>query len=142
MPKIDKIEYAKRLFAIQGWIIDGVPAGLICRQIINSGWTTAKKDIDKQRSAERMLKAARDQWTEIPEAEINQKRKIRIAKLEQKQRSMKAEYLGTPAGLNAWAKLEKMIIELEGSRAETSLKLKRDIDNPLVDLSKLPIVFK
>jgi len=140
MASIDKIEYSRRLFEIQGWIIEGWPAGMIIRQIIANEWTEAKTLDNQERSARRMLAAARDNWVEDMEVNINKQRKIRIAKLEQMQRGMKAEFRCTPQGLSALARIEKLIIDIEGSKFESSLKMKED--NPDVDLSKLPIVFK
>jgi hypothetical protein len=106
--RVDKTEYLKRIFAIQGWIVEGVQSALIIRQILSSEWCNS------QRHAERMLKNARDLWTEIPEAEMEQKRRLRISKLEQYQRSLKDLYKGTPAGISALTAVEKLIIELEG----------------------------
>lgn len=106
--KTDKTEYLKRIFAIQGWILEGVQSALIIKQILNHNWCQS------QRHAERMLQQARDLWTSIPEAEISQKRKLKIAELQQLKRSLKEQYKGTPAGISAMARIDKMIIHLEG----------------------------
>ena len=115
--RVSKIEYDKRIFAIQGWIIDGVQSSLIVRQILNQQWC------ESQRHAERMLKDARDLWTEIPEAEISQKRKLKVAELQQMKRGLKDEFKGTPAGIRAMVAIEKEIILLEGLRPAAKVEL-------------------
>jgi hypothetical protein len=117
MAKASKIEYARRIFAIQGWILEGVQSALIVRQIISSNWCTST------RHAERMLKDARDLWTEIPEAEINQKRKLKIGELQQLARSMQERFKGTPAGIRAIVSVQKEIIKLDGIAPPTKVEL-------------------
>ncbi len=113
MPKIDKIEYMRRIFTIQGWIIDGVQTSLILKNIISQGWTEAKSDDNKKRSAARMLKDARDLWTDIPEAEIEQKRKLRIDEMKQYKRNLQERFKGTPSGIFALIAVDKEINKLE-----------------------------
>lgn len=108
MPKTDKIEYAKRIHQIQGWIVDGVQSALIVKQVVANGWCQS------DRQAQRMLQTARDEWTKMPEAEMDQRRKIKIAELQQLKRSMKEQYKGTPSGIFAQLAVEKEIVELEG----------------------------
>ncbi len=115
--RADKLEYTKRIFTIQGWIIEGIQPTLIIRQILTSNWCQS------QRHAERMLKAARDAWTEIPEAEISQKRKVKISQLEQYKRSLKEEFKGTPAGIRALMFVDKEIILLEGLRKPAKIEV-------------------
>lgn len=114
--RVDKTEYMRRLFIIQGWIVEGVQAALICRQILNSNWC------ESQRHAERMLKDARDIWTKVPEAEINQKRKLKIAELQQMARSMSDVHKKTPAGIRALMAIQKEIIKLEGLAPATKVE--------------------
>ena len=102
---------------VQGWIIEGVQSALIIRQILNSGWCQS------QRQAERYLKAARDMWTDIPEAALEQKRKIKVAELQHIKRSLQDKYKGTPAGIRALMSVDKEIIMLEGLRKPTKLEL-------------------
>lgn len=123
MPKISKIEYHKRLFAIQSWILEGIPSGLIVRQIISSGWTDAQKELDQKRSAERMLANARNYWVEQEDAAIEVKRKLRIARLERIGNKLNDNYKSTPQGVMAQVAVEKLIIELEGSKAPTKVEL-------------------
>lgn len=115
--RVDKTEYMRRIFIVQGWIIEGVQSSLICRQILNSKWC------ESQRQAERYLKSARDLWTDVPEAEIEQKRKLKVAQLEQLKRTLKDEYKGTPSGIRALAYIDKEIISLEGLRKPTKVEV-------------------
>ena len=115
--RADKNEYTKRIFTIQGWIVEGVQSALIVRQVLNNGWC------ESQRHAERMLKAARDAWTEIPEAEIAQKRRLKITQLEQYKRNLKEEFKSTPAGIRALVAIEKEIIMLDGLRKPNKIEL-------------------
>lgn len=115
--RVDKIEYQRRIFIIQGWIVDGIQSSLICRQILSQNWCQS------QRHAERMLKKARESWTEIPEAALDQKRKLKVARLEQIVRNLKEEFKSTPAGVRAIMSVEKEIIMLDGLRKPTKVEL-------------------
>jgi hypothetical protein len=124
--RTDKTEYLKRIYTIQGWIVEGIQSALIVRQILNNNWCSS------QRHAERMMKAARDLWTEIPEAELEQKRKIKIAELQQYKRSLKDQYKGTPAGIRALVAIDKEIILLEGMRKAVKMELSGEGGTPLI----------
>ncbi len=115
--KTNKTEYLQRIFTVQGWIIEGVQSSLIVRQILSNQWCQS------QRHAERMLQQARDLWTDIPEAEIEQKRKLKIAQLEQYKRSLKDIYKGTPAGIRALVAVDKEIIMLQGLRKPSKVEV-------------------
>lgn len=143
MPKIDKIEYQRRLFAIQGWIIEGIPSGLIVRQIISSGWTNAIKEKDRKRSAERMLKDARDEWTSCEDVAIKQKRELRISRLERIGNKLDDKYKTTPAGVMAQIAVEKLIVELEGTKASTKVEVTGKDGEPIkTEITKHEVVFK
>lgn len=131
MPKIPSLDYDKRIFEIQGWIINGVQSALIVKQILDAGWSNAKKECDRVRLAKRMLADARNRWTDIEEGKIEQKRKIRISKLEQYQRSLNEKYKGTPGGIRALVAAEKLIIELEGSKAPTKVEVAGNNGQPI-----------
>lgn len=111
--RTNKLEYEKRIFTIQGWIVEGIQTALIIRSILENKWCESK------RHAERMLKAATDLWTEGPTLEIEKKRKIKVAQLEQQKRTMKESFKGTPAGMRAILAIDKEIILLEGLRKST-----------------------
>ena len=115
--KASKVDYLKRIYAIQGWIIEGVQPALIIRQILTNEWCQS------QRHAERMLKAARDLWTEIIDADISQKRKLKISELQQLKRTLQEKYKGTPGGIRAIMSIEKQIIEIEGLKPPTKVSL-------------------
>jgi hypothetical protein len=145
MPKISSIEYEKRIFAIQGWIIEGVQSALIVRQIISSGWTNAEKECDKVRSAERMLKAARDKWISIEEANIEQKRKLRVDEMKQYKRKLQAKYQGTPAGIFACVAVDKEINKLENLYPSTKIEVTGKDGEPIktqTEITKHEVVFK
>lgn len=106
--RASRTEFKQRIFIIQGWIIDNTPSALMVQQILLKQWCTT------ERHAERMIAAARREWVKHETTNIDEKRKLMILSLKQRQRSMKEEYKGTPAGIRALAYLDKMIIELEG----------------------------
>ena len=116
MPRADKIEFEKRLFTIQGWIIDGVPAALIIQQVMQRNWSQST------RHAERMLAAARKKWVEFETDDIEQKRKLKVQQLQHLKRSLGEKYKGTPGGIRAIVAVEKEIIKLEGLAAPIKLE--------------------
>lgn len=115
--RADKTEFLKRIFAVQGWIVEGIQPALIIRSIITSNWC------ESERQAYRMLKKARDLWTEVPEAELAQKRQLKVSELQQLKRSLKEGFKGTPAGIRAMVAIDKEIIMLEGLRKPTKVEL-------------------
>lgn len=117
-PRVDKTEYMRRIFAIQGWIMEGVQSALIIRDVLEN-----RKWCQSRRHAERMLKEARELWASVPEAEIEVKRKLYISKLEQQKRSLKEKYKGTPAGIRACTAIDKLIIEMEGLMRPQKIEL-------------------
>jgi hypothetical protein len=109
------IEKEKRLFTIQGWLLEGVPDRLIIKQILQS-WPI------ELRQAERYVKEAYASWKKLEGVNIDMKREIKIAELKQLKRSLAKEHQGTPAGVNSILGVEKEIIKLEG------LELAKQID--------------
>lgn len=107
-PRIDSIEYNRRIFIIQGWIVDGIQPALIIRQILTQQWAQSK------RHADRMLAAARDEWVKVPIADIEQRRQIKVLELQQYIRNMDERYKKTPTGIQAIAAIQKLIITLDG----------------------------
>ena len=114
-PKSTAIGKEKRLFTIQGWILEGVPDRLIVKQIF-AVWGIGV------RQAQRYIQEAYSSWAKIEGVSIEMKRELKIAKLKQDIRSLRPEFRGTPAGLRAVTLIEKEIIKLEG------LELPRQID--------------
>ncbi len=115
--KTDKTEFLRRLFIVQGWIVEGVQSSLIIRQILNHKWCTS------QRQAERYLQQARDLWTEMPEMKLEQKRALKVVELQQIKRNMSDEFKKTPGGVRALMAVEKEIILLEGLRMPSKISL-------------------
>jgi hypothetical protein len=119
MPKIDKIEFEKRIRIVQEWIIEDWQSVDIIAQIIDK-WGLA------QRQAKRYISHARKKWAAEDQEHIDARRKRKILKLQKLARSLKDPYKGTPAGLRSIIIVEKEIIKLEGMHPfiEASLKVK------------------
>ena len=111
-----KIEKEKRIFIVQGWIIEGIQDNIIAKNIVER-WGL---DI---RQAQRYVREAYEKWKKIEGVNIDMKREMKIAKLQQMIRTMKEEYKGTPAGIQAVMSVEKEIIKLEGLEPSKSLTL-------------------
>jgi hypothetical protein len=107
MAKCTALEKEKRIFTIQGWIIDGVQDYLILKQA-KTQWGIGL------RQARNYLKAAYENWKQDEDVTIDLKREAKIAELKQIKRSLKEEHKGTPAGIRAIMAVEKEIIKIEG----------------------------
>lgn len=105
--RANQIEMEKRVFTIQGWIIEGVQDHLICKNAVDK-WGFSL------RQAQRLVSKAYNEWKKLPDVDIEQKRLLKIALLKQSKRTLKDEYKGTPAGLKVLLDYEKEIIKLEG----------------------------
>ena len=97
----------RRILTVQGWLIDGVQDDFILRQI-KTEW-----DISL-RQARTYLKWAYERWKQQEDITTQNKRDKKIADLQELRRSLKAEFKGTPSGINAIIRIEKEIIKLEG----------------------------
>lgn len=115
-PKATDIEKSKRLFTIQGWILDGVADPLIVKQITQQ-WNLSK------RQAFRYIKEAYTDWHKIEGVTLDMKREMKIAELKQAKRSLQEQYKGTPSGIRALMMVEKEIIKLEGIVLPKELKI-------------------
>jgi hypothetical protein len=104
--RVTKEEKERRIFTVQGWIIEGVHDDFMMRQMRNQ-WGISS------RQAKRYLKSAYSNWKGDEEIDIETKRQAKIAELKHDLRSLKPEFRGTPQGLNAKARIQKMIIRLE-----------------------------
>lgn len=111
-----KIEKEKRLFIVQGWIIEGVQDHLIVKNIVERWGLTV-------RQAQRYVKDAYENWKEIEGVKVSMKRTLKIARYKQLIKSLKDEYKGTPAGIRAIAEVEKRIDLLEGIEPSKTLTL-------------------
>lgn len=120
-----KLETEKRVFTIQGWIINGIQDYLILKNI-EQEWGVCR------RQSKNLLQKAYKIWHEDQEASIEQKRALRIAELKQNIRSMKDQYKGTPQGMTAINQIQKEINKLEGIYPATRHILQGDKENPIV----------
>ncbi|WP_445454094.1 hypothetical protein [Flavobacterium sp. 25HG05S-40] len=114
-----KIEKEKRIFIIQGWIIEGVQDRLIVKN------AAERWDIDI-RQAQRYVREAYESWKKIEGINIDMKRDMKIAQMKQLVRTLKDEYKGTPAGIQAIMAVEKEIIKLEGLELPKDINLSMD----------------
>jgi hypothetical protein len=122
--KSTKLETEKRVFTIQGWIINGVQDYLILKNI-EQEWGVGR------RQAKNLLQKAYSIWHEDQEATVEQKRALRIAELKQNIRSMKDQYKGTPQGMTAVNQIQKEINKLEGIYPVHRVMIQGDKDNPI-----------
>lgn len=126
MSKISKAtndEKERRIFTVQGWIVDGVQDYMIKRQIM--GWGLSG------RQADRYIKLAYERWKPIEEISIEERRAAKIADLKQLRRSLQEKFKGTPEGIRAIMNIEKQIIRLEDITPARRLQLSGDSENPL-----------
>ncbi|UYW01784.1 hypothetical protein K5I29_02340 [Flavobacterium agricola] len=120
-----KIETEKRVFTIQGWIINGVQDYLILKNIEDQ-WGVGR------RQAKNLLRKAYEIWHEDQEATVEQKRALRIAELKQLARSLKDSYKGTPNGITALMQIHKEINKLEALYPPNRIVHEGNKDNPVV----------
>ncbi|MCZ8144877.1 hypothetical protein [Flavobacterium sp.] len=107
--RVTKIEKERRLFIIQGWIIEGIQDNLIVKNIVEkTDW-----GIDV-RQAQRYVRDAYLSWQKIQGIKIDAKREMKIARLQQLTKSLGEEYRKTPSGLRTILAIEKEITKLEG----------------------------
>lgn len=106
-PRVDKVEYERRIRNVQEWLVDDWPYQDVITQI------TKKWDLE-ERQAKRYIKDARERWSKAAQIKIDERRGRRIESLQKLKRSIKAEFMGTPAGMQAQLAIEKEIIKLEG----------------------------
>ena len=116
MPKIEKIEYEKRIRIVQEWILEDWPSCDIVTQIYQT-WRL------EHRQAKRYISEARKRWNNDEEDIIDQKRRQKVASLKKLKRTLKAGFTGTPAGIRAILAVDKEIIQLEGLRKPTKIDL-------------------
>lgn len=123
--RVSKLETEKRVFAIQGWIINGVPDYLILKNI-------EQQFKVERRQSKNLLRKAYEAWHEEEEATVEQKRSLRIAELKQDIRSLKEEFKGTPKGMAVVNAIKKEITKLEALYPIRRMILQGDPENPIV----------
>lgn len=124
--KSTKIETDKRVFTIQGWIINGVPDYLILKNIEQSDWNIGR------RQAKNLLQKAYKIWHNDEEATVEQKRSLRIAELKQDIRNMSVEFKNTPKGMSVLLAYKKEISKLEALYPAHKVMIQGDKENPVV----------
>lgn len=122
--KSSKIETEKRIFTIQGWILNGVPDYLILKQCVTE-WNIG------ERQAKNLKAKAYEVWHENSKIEIDHKRQMKIDELKQAKRNMKDIYKGTPIGMRVLLQYDKEINKLEGIIPERRMPLKGDPEAPI-----------
>lgn len=124
MSKSSQVEKEKRIFTIQGWIIDGVQDYLILKQV-HQNWGIGI------RQARRYVAEAYQRWKSDETISIDQRRSARIAELQQDIRSMGDEYKKTPTGLRTMLAFKKELSKLEDLYPARKIQLSGDVTNPV-----------
>jgi len=120
-----KLETEKRVFTIQGWIINGVPDYLILKNI-------EQQYAVCRRQSKNLLQKAYKIWHEEQQSTIEQKRSLRIAELKQDIRSMKEIHKGTPQGMSVVNSIKKEISKLEALYPARTHIIQGDKEKPLI----------
>ncbi len=124
MPKIDKIEFDKRIRIVQEWIIDDWRPVDIIKQI-ELKWGL------QDRQAKKYISLARSQFNEDEDTRVEQKRRFKVDSLRKLKRSLKDQFKGTPAGIRAIMAVEKQIIKLEGLEPPANIRIAGPNGEPL-----------
>lgn len=122
--KASKVEYERRVFTIQGWIIDGVQDYLILKQVMNWGLSL--------RQARRYIAEAYDRWKKEATINIDTRRDARIAELQQDIRGMDEKFRKTPLGLRTILAYKKELSKLEDLYPARKIAVSGDPDKPLI----------
>jgi len=125
-----KLETEKRVFTIQGWIINGVPDYLILKNI-EQQFMNKDGEYIKRRQSKVLLQKAYKIWHDEQEATVEQKRSLKIAELKQDVRSMDAKFKNTPQGMAVLLNYKKEINKLEAIYPVTKIMIQGDKDNPI-----------
>ena len=108
--------HEKRIHQVQSWILQDIPSDMIVRQIIQLDWC-------KERQARVYLKDASERWAKAASNDIETKKRIKIAELQERKRSLKEEFRGTPGGMKILNDIDKMIIALDGLNTPVEVNL-------------------
>ena len=135
MPKTSKVILEKRIFTVQGWLIDAVPDYLILKQIIDN-WNLSR------RQARRYLDDAYKRWNVDTDATTDDKRQHAIARLQNEIRTMDEKFKNTPAGKATILRYEKEINKLEGLYRPKKVQLSNDPENPVEIGGSQVVVFQ
>lgn len=130
-PKSSKLEMDRRIFTIQGWIVNGTPDYLILKNIEEKFKNNLGVNVCRK-TAKNLLKRAYEVWCRDQAATIEQSRIMMIAGLEQDIRNMKESYKGTPQGMSVVNSIKKEISRLKDLYPAKRHLIQGDQDNPLV----------
>lgn len=108
MRKADGILFAKRVNQVQAWILQDIPVDMMIRQIIQLDWCTT------DRAAYNYISAAKERWIRNLDQDVNEMVKLKVIELQERKRTLKEEFKGTPAGIKALNEIDKLIIDLLG----------------------------
>lgn len=134
MSKASLLEKEKRIYTIQGWIIDGVQDYLILKQVQNWGVGI--------RQARRYVAEAYKRWKSDESISIEQRRSARIAELQQDIRGMDEKFRKTPLGLRTMLAFKKELSKLEDLYPARKFLHGSDPDNPLPENSTQVSIFQ
>jgi hypothetical protein len=128
-----KEELERRIFMVQGWIIEGVSEFLIKKQAVTQ-WGVSF------RTAKRYMKTAFDGIKPDLERTIEDKRAGKVAELEQRKRNIEQRFRHTPEGIRVMNDIDKMIIRLESLEPAKELMIKGDAKQPLHHQVEIKVV--
>lgn len=124
MPKISNLEVKQRVFKITEWIIQGMPVYKLDAKI-------AEEFEVGPRQIKRYKEKAMELWRVDVEADLINKRNMRIDDLQNDIANLGEKYKGTPAGLTAILRIKKEISKLQDLYPARKIQLKNDPDNPV-----------
>lgn len=126
-----KLETEKRVFTIQGWIINGLPDYLILKNC-QEKFSNKEGDFLSRSQSKKLIQKAYQTWHQSEEASIEEKRSLTISSLKQDVRNMTSEFKNTPQGMAVLLNYKKEINKLEALYPVTRIMLQGNKENPLV----------
>lgn len=133
MPKVDNIEYEKRIRIVMEWILDDWRSTDIIAQIVIK-WGVV------ERQAKRYVSEARKRWMKDESIVLEQKRKLKSESLKKLKRSLHDRYKGTPEGIRAVLMVERELIALEGLSMPTKIAQTNTLGEDIPQLKTIIIM--
>lgn len=122
--KVSRLESQQRIFQVVEWIIQGMPVYKLDAKI-------AEEFGIGSRQIKRYKEKAMELWRVDVEADLINKRNLRIDDLKNDIANLDPKYKGTPAGLTAVLRIKKEISKLEDLYPARKIQVKNDPDNPI-----------
>lgn len=122
--RVSNLEAKQRIFKITEWIIQGMPVYKLDAKI-------AEEFEVGPRQIKRYKEKAMELWRVDVEADLINKRNMRIDDLQNDIANLDPKYKGTPAGLTAILRIKKEISKLQDLYPARKIQLKNDPDNPV-----------